>query len=108
MLQLRTVGLNAYLHERLLSLCPTLKTFMHTISNYCYEDYGCCMSKQSISKLFEPFYITKRGQGGSGLGLIEIQGLGGHITTSSEVGWGLKYNIEFPINGAECVSEVVM
>jgi hypothetical protein len=26
-----------------------------------------------------------------------MQGLGGHITTSSEVGNGLKYNIEFPI-----------
>jgi hypothetical protein len=61
MLQLRTVCLNAYLHERLLSLCPTLKTFMHTISNYCYEGYGYDMSKQSISKLFAPFYISKLG-----------------------------------------------
>ena len=86
---------------------------MHTTSIYCYEDYSCGMSKQNISKLFEPFYTTKRGQGGSGLGAywvysLVIQGLGGPITTSREVGQGLKYNIEFPINEAECVGEVVM
>jgi signal transduction histidine kinase len=49
------------------------------------------MSKQSISKLFAPFYTFKRDQGGSSLGASRvysevIQRLGGHITTSSEVG----------------------
>jgi signal transduction histidine kinase len=33
---------------------------MHIISIYCYKDYGCGMSKQNISKLFEPFYTLSQ------------------------------------------------
>lgn len=161
--QLRTVHLNAYLNEILLSLHPKLKKFNHTINIYCdkdlavfcsagalvqiitnlvmnsiihgfenmtqgkitisaeardnsihlcYEDNGCGMSKDDISKLFEPFYTTKRGMGGSGLGThivynLVIQGLKGHISASSRLGFGLKYYIDFPMNNAPKVSERV-
>lgn len=79
----------------------------------CYEDNGVGMSKETISRLFEPFYTTKRGKGGSGLGAhlvynLVTQSLKGHISASSEVGHGLKYNIEFPINNDAKVREVVV
>ncbi|MGS2721439.1 ATP-binding protein [Paraglaciecola aestuariivivens] len=67
-----------------------------------YKDDGCGLSKQAMSKLFDPFYTTKRGEGGSGLGThlvynLVVKGLGGKITPSSELGKGLAYHIEFPI-----------
>ena len=69
----------------------------------CYEDNGCGMSASSLTKLFEPFYTTKRGKGGSGLGAslvynLVTQGLNGRISASSDLHKGLTFNIDFPIN----------
>ncbi|NQY89951.1 MAG: hypothetical protein HRT51_19855 [Colwellia sp.] len=33
-----------------------------------YGDDGCSLDEESQARLFEPFYTTKRGEGGSGLG----------------------------------------
>lgn len=161
--QVRTVFLNAYLHEIVLSMNPTLKRFQHKIQihcdenlqiqcragalvqiitnlimnsvihgfenipegiikisaavedksiHLCFEDNGAGMSKAAMSQLFEPFYTTKRGKGGSGLGAhlvynLVTQGLNGKISTSSEIGKGLKYDIEFPLNEMTKTSETV-
>jgi signal transduction histidine kinase len=76
----------------------------------CYEDNGCGMPPAALTKLFEPFYTTKRGKGGSGLGAslvynLVTQGLNGRISAGSELKQGLKFNINFPINNNE-VNEV--
>jgi signal transduction histidine kinase len=161
--QVRTIFLNAYLHEVVLSMHPKLKKLNHSIEiecdenlrvhcragvlvqiitnlvmnsiihgfenmtegkivisakseNHniylCYEDNGAGMSEEAKSKLFEPFYTTKRGAGGSGLGAhivynLVIQGLNGKISTSSELGKGLMYNIEFPTNEAAIKKKAV-
>lgn len=161
--QVRTVFLNAYLHEIVLSMNPTLKRLQHKIQidcdenlqiqcragalvqimtnlimnsvihgfenipegtikisaavegksiHLCFEDNGAGMSKAAMSQLFEPFYTTKRGKGGSGLGAhlvynLVTQGLNGKISTSSEIGKGLKYDIEFPLNEMTKTSETV-
>jgi predicted ATPase/signal transduction histidine kinase len=67
-----------------------------------YSDDGKGIHPDSIGKIFDPFYTTKRGQGGSGLGLhivynIVTQNLQGSITCESQVGVGTKFVVQIPI-----------
>jgi len=71
-----------------------------------YEDDGVGMSADSLKYLFEPFYTTRRNNGGSGLGAhliynLVTQGLNGEISVSnksefSKTESGLRFDIEFP------------
>lgn len=66
-----------------------------------YSDDGCGISEQELTMLFEPFYTTRREQGGSGLGTniaynLVKQTLNGEITASSKPGEGLTYLIKIP------------
>jgi len=54
------------------------------------------------NKIFDPFITTKRGEGGSGLGLhlvynLVTQALGGNIQFESELGNGVSFDIIFPV-----------
>lgn len=66
-----------------------------------YADDGSGMAPETLKHAFEPFYTTRRGTGGSGLGLyiaysLATHGLGGTINCSSMRGEGTRYVIEFP------------
>src|SRR5450830_1884776 len=66
-----------------------------------YSDDGKGMSSAQLEKLFEPFYTTKRSQGGSGLGAHIIYNLvtgslAGQVNVSSQEGHGLQYRMCFP------------
>ena len=66
-----------------------------------YSDSGCGMPEENLLHLFEPFFTTRRGQGGSGLGAhimfnLVTGLLGGQIRASSPAGQGLTYDIRFP------------
>ncbi|HEV8312971.1 MAG TPA: HAMP domain-containing sensor histidine kinase, partial [Burkholderiaceae bacterium] len=66
-----------------------------------YRDDGRGMSDEHVRRMFEPFFTTRRGQGGSGLGLhvvynVVTQTLGGHIEGSSTPGQGVVFRIEIP------------
>ncbi len=66
-----------------------------------YADDGRGMEAAELEKLFDPFYTTKRGQGGSGLGAHIVYNLvtgilNGQIRASSELGDGLHYHLRFP------------
>lgn len=66
-----------------------------------YQDDGKGIEPTIINKIFEPFTTTKRGSGGSGLGLhlvynLVTQALGGKITFSSEVESGVNFTITIP------------
>ncbi len=65
------------------------------------SDNGIGMSAAELKQMFDPFYTTKRGQGGSGLGAHiaynQTTGvLGGQIKVSSEPGAGLHVHLRLP------------
>lgn len=66
-----------------------------------YNDDGRGMNEDDLARLFDAFFTTKRGQGGSGLGThimynLVTQTLGGKIEAHSQPGQGLQYIIRFP------------
>ena len=66
-----------------------------------YQDDGCGLNAGQLDRLFDAFFTTKRGQGGSGLGThimynLVTQALDGQIDAFSEPGKGLRYEIRFP------------
>lgn len=67
-----------------------------------YSDDGCGISAENLSKIFEPFFSTARGRGGTGLGLhivynLVTQKLGGTIRCESEVGQFTKFIVQLPL-----------
>lgn len=70
-----------------------------------FSDNGAGMDAATLARAFEPFFTTRRGSGGSGLGLyiaynIATQGLGGSIGCHSQPGSGTRFIIEFPQRSA--------
>ncbi len=68
-----------------------------------YADDGIGLDKEAMKQLFEPFYTTKRGEGGSGLGThlvynLVTSALHGRVEAKSEPNKGLAYLIKFPVN----------
>lgn len=66
-----------------------------------YTDDGQGISKDSVAKIFDPFYTTKRGKGGSGLGMNIVRNLvektlNGRIKVYSNVGEGVRFVLDFP------------
>jgi len=64
-------------------------------------DNGSGMEPEQLKKAFDPFYTTKLGKGGSGLGLHLVYNivngiLGGRVQISSEPGAGLTVTLELP------------
>jgi signal transduction histidine kinase len=71
-----------------------------------YADDGAGMSEETARHAFEPFFTTRRGTGGSGLGLylaysLVTRGLEGSIVCSSAPGQGARFVIEYPVRIAE-------
>nr|WP_315488365.1 ATP-binding protein [uncultured Rhodoferax sp.] len=67
------------------------------------RDTGRGIAPEHLSKVFDPFFTTRLGQGGSGLGLhivynIVVSTLGGDIRVHSEVGAGTTFTLHFPMN----------
>jgi two-component system NtrC family sensor kinase len=70
-----------------------------------FADDGAGISAAQIGHIFEPFYTTRRGEGGSGLGLyicynIVTVKLGGTIQCESRQGGGCRFDIRFPAHFA--------
>ena len=65
-----------------------------------FSDNGRGMSEDIIARVYEPFFTTRRGQGGSGLGLpivynLVTQVLQGTIELQSQPGQGTRFLIRF-------------
>ena len=66
------------------------------------EDNGRGIPVDSLHRVFEPFYSTKFGQGGSGLGLHLVktlveQNLGGQVRLESRPGQGCTILLRLPL-----------
>lgn len=76
-----------------------------------YADDGLGMTGEQCEKIFEPFYTTKRGQGGTGLGMHIVynhvtRSLGGTIACSSRPKEGTAFRIRIPAGpGSKEISE---
>ncbi len=67
-----------------------------------YKDNGKGIPEHLRKRIFDPFVTTKRGQGGSGLGMhlvynLITQGLNGAISITNEDELGVEFLIIFPV-----------
>ena len=67
-----------------------------------YSDDGKGIASEKIRHIFEPFYTTRRSDGGSGLGLsivynIVTSTLNGTITCQSDTNKGILFTIKMPV-----------
>jgi signal transduction histidine kinase len=65
-------------------------------------DNGCGIPADLHKRIFDPFYTTKMGHGGSGLGLPIVRNivtgvLGGQIDFTSEPGKGTTFRVTMPL-----------
>ena len=67
------------------------------------HDTGIGMDQQTLAKIFDPFFSTKDGVKGTGLGLTSvlycIKNLHGKIDVQSTPGKGTSFQIRFPLHG---------
>ena len=65
------------------------------------EDTGIGMSKDTVEKIFLPFFTTKEINEGTGIGLSVVHGIitshGGRINVESKSGKGTRFEILLPI-----------
>ena len=68
-----------------------------------YSDNGKGVDQDALSRIYEPFFTTKRGQGGSGLGMNVVYNLittslKGKIKATSEPGNGLHVSMNISVS----------
>jgi signal transduction histidine kinase len=68
-----------------------------------YTDNGRGLTPEEKERLFEPFFTTRRGSGGSGLGMhivfnLVTQTLRGQIDCLSAPGRGIKFVLRLPVD----------
>lgn len=67
-----------------------------------YSDNGSGISEENLPKIFTPFFTTRKGMGGSGLGLSIVSNLvknklNGSITVESRISQGTTFIIKYPV-----------
>ena len=74
-----------------------------------FIDQGCGIDAADLDHIFDPFYTTKKGGAGFGLGLAVSYGIiaahGGEIGVDSRVGRGSTFTITLPLRAAPAAIE---
>jgi ligand-binding sensor domain-containing protein/signal transduction histidine kinase len=73
-----------------------------------FRDDGRGIAQEHLGRIFDPFYTTRMGQGGTGLGLniaynIVTSLLGGTIRVESEPGRGTVFVMDLPLRAAQAL-----
>ncbi|HET7845763.1 MAG TPA: ATP-binding protein, partial [Xanthomonadales bacterium] len=66
-----------------------------------YTDDGAGMAADVAARIYEPFFTTRRGDGGTGLGMhivynLVTQAMAGRIALTTAPGKGVRFDIVFP------------
>ncbi len=72
-------------------------------------DNGCGIPPENLSRVFDPFFTTRLGQGGSGLGMHIVYSmvtelLGGSVHLDSTVGRGTTVTLRIPLQAPQPVA----
>jgi signal transduction histidine kinase len=66
-----------------------------------FSNNGPAIPEADLRYVFEPFYYSRTGESGAGLGLAVtyalVQQIGGQISVQSEIGTGNRFNIRLPL-----------
>ncbi len=70
------------------------------------SDDGIGMSQELLAQFFQPFFSTKIGRGGTGLGMTIVENLvkktlGGFLTVESTLGQGSTFRIRLPLRAPQ-------
>ncbi|HEU5282802.1 MAG TPA: ATP-binding protein, partial [Burkholderiales bacterium] len=74
-----------------------------------YADNGIGIPPENLRRIYDPFFTTRRGAGGSGLGMhivynLVTQRLGGTINATSTLGEGTIFEVRFPARAARAAA----
>jgi signal transduction histidine kinase/ActR/RegA family two-component response regulator len=84
-------------------VAPGIQADAHSLryARLTVRDTGCGMDQDTEQRIFEPYYTTKQGGEGTGLGLSMVHSIvyahDGFISVDSHVGEGTVFTLMFPI-----------
>jgi len=71
-----------------------------TFARLVVADTGCGITAETLDRIFDPYFTTRKQKGGKGLGLSVAYGIakrhGGAVTVESEVGKGSVFTVYLP------------
>lgn len=100
---------NAYLHAfegRTNGTVRIAAQAQHGMVELLVSDDGIGMSQELLSQFFQPFFSTKIGRGGTGLGMTIVENLvkktlGGTLAVQSSPGQGSTFTIRIPLRAPQ-------